>query len=112
MAGVTVSVQITTSNTPRPVLQSYDLTTAERAEFDYIDWAAVDDGRASAEFVRYHGRIYDLGDTEGVPDQKIFPGWDLYITDSFYSGVLFRWPRVDGEIDTEVIICGTWAVKG
>lgn len=41
-----MSVKITTSNAPRDVLQGWQLTAAERAEFDYIDWAAVDEGRA------------------------------------------------------------------
>lgn len=67
--------------------------------------------RSYPEFVRYLGRVYDLGDTEGIPPQDQFPGWDQYITDSFFSGVLFRWPREDygyGEptLDTDHVICG------
>ena len=37
-------MKIITNNVPRPILDSYELTPAERAEFDYMDWGALDDG--------------------------------------------------------------------
>ena len=97
---------IITNNQPRDVLNGWDLTPAERAEFDYIDWPAVERGEASADFVRYKGQLYDLGDTEGMfpADRRWF-----YLSDSFFSGVLFRYPMDEfGHVDTEAIVCGRY----
>lgn len=108
----TTELTIITNNAPRPILHDWDLTAEERAEFDYIDWPAVERGEASAEFARYKGELYDLNDCEGT-----FPGdrrW-FYRSDSFFSGVLFRYaPHEDpyraerGDIDPEHIICGRY----
>lgn len=103
-------ITIITNSHPRDVLYGHDLTETERAEFDYIDWNAVEDGRASAEFARYRGQLYDLNDTEGIP--QFARGWDAYISDSYFSGIVFRYPRENYlgkiEIDTERVIVGRY----
>ena len=81
------SVKITTNNVPRDVIDASELTPAERAEFDYLNWPAIDAGTDSASFVRYHGELIDLGTfmrTDG------FPGWDGFAGDSYFSGTLIR----------------------
>lgn len=106
------TITIKTNNHPRDILYGWDLTPSERAEFDYVDWAAVEDGRANAEFVRYRGQLIDVNDTEGIP--QFAPGWDAYRSDSFFSGIVLRYPRgEDGsgrpvEFDTERVIVGTY----
>lgn len=88
----TDTLTITTNSVPRDVLDGFELTAAEREEFDYIDWAAIEDGRDSASFFRYKGEVYDLGDCEtSTAAANPFPGWDGYYSQTFFSGVLFRY---------------------
>jgi hypothetical protein len=98
-------MQIITNNVPRDIVEAYELTKAEQAEFDFIDWTDVDNGNASPEFFRYRGQLYYL-ESEGRP--SFAPGWDGYLSDSFFSGILFRFPVEDGRPDYERIIVGTY----
>lgn len=103
-----MTITIRTNNIPRDVIDAYELTAAERTEFDYIDWPAVDDGRASASFFRYKGELHDLGEFSadcritrgaGLPDH--LTNWDGYRSDSFFSTLVVRY--VD---DYERVIVG------
>lgn len=99
---------IITNNVPRDILEGWDLSPSEREHFDYIDWAAVERGEESCSFVRYRGELYDLGDTEGRPP-AVLAGWDAYLSDSFFSGVVFRYARDDsGDLDPERVIVGRY----
>jgi hypothetical protein len=51
----------TTNHVPRDLIDASQLTDAERDQFDYLNWRAIDDGRDSATFFRYRGDLYDLG---------------------------------------------------
>ena len=87
---------IRTNHKPRPVLQRYELTEKESAEFDYL---APDEG----SFFRYKGHVYNLGEFCRVIapgagrmhptecDNPGFAGWDCYASDSFFSGVLVKY---------------------
>jgi hypothetical protein len=79
-------LRIITNNVPRLVIDAYELTADERAQFDYLDWSAIDDGRDSATFTRYRGVLMDVGEFT-VTD---LPGWDGIHHDSFFSGTLIR----------------------
>ena len=57
-----MTLKVITNNQPRPVVEAYELTEAERAEFDYLDWAKIEAGEDSASFVRYKGQVLDLGE--------------------------------------------------
>ena len=101
-------MKIKTDNKPREILFGYQLTDAERKEFDYIDSSEIaswDD----AEFVRYKGRLYDLHDTEPGPGSSGMPnelkGWHAYVSQTFFSGVVFRYGEVDGEY---YVVAGTY----
>jgi hypothetical protein len=75
------------------VIDGYELSAAERAEFDYLDWEAIDEGAASAEFFRYRGELYDLGEFT-VWDNPASPtrqGWDGFRSDSYFSGLVVRY---------------------
>jgi hypothetical protein len=88
------SVKITTNRVPREVIDGWQLSAEQRAMFEYIDWPAVERGEDSASFVRFKGEWYDLGDFMRTSDMGVssdFSGWDGYVSDSFFSGVLVRY---------------------
>lgn len=114
-------VRIRTNNVPREVINAWELTPAERAEFDYLDWGAIDSGSESAEFIRYRGQLHDLSEfSRIIPpgsarlhptecNSRDFIGWDGYLSDSYFSGLLIRWERDErGEPDFERVIVGLY----
>jgi hypothetical protein len=82
--------RVITNGAHRPVLDAYALTPRERAEFDYLDWAAIDAGTDSASFFRYRGTLYDLSEFV-QPAPLDVNGWDAFRADSFFSGVAIRY---------------------
>lgn len=89
---------IRTNNVPRDVIDAYELTAAEREEFDYLDWPAIDAGTDGASFFRYRGQLYDLGEFSrdcgilrgsGLPAH--LSSWDGYSSDSFFSATVVRY---------------------
>lgn len=86
-----MNVTIRTNNVPRDTVEAHELTAKERAEFDYLDWPAIEAGDASATFMRFKGQVYDLGEFMRCPDTAWFKGWDGYHSDSAFSGVLVRY---------------------
>lgn len=108
-------VKIITNNVPRDVINAWELSASEREDFDYLDWDAIEDGRDSAEFFRYRGQLYYI-ESEGRP--RFAPGWDAYLSDSFFSGIVYRYPVTepanryhDAEIDYERVVVGTYIVR-
>jgi hypothetical protein len=92
------SITIRTNNVPRDIIDAWELSADERAEFDYIDWPAVDDGRESASFFRYRGELYDLGEfsadygiTRGAGLPAHLSRWDAYQSDTFFSATVIRY---------------------
>ena len=77
-------VRVTTNNIPRDVLYGYELTARERAEFDYY---STEEEFNSAQFFRYKGEVYDLGEFEVAT----IPGWDGQQVDSFFSAIVIRY---------------------
>lgn len=99
-------MNITTNNVPRHTIDAWELTDTERAEFDYIDWPAIEAGNDSATFFRYQGQLYDTSDfmtTHGIGEPEAFARWDGYQSDSFFSGILIRYTD-----DYESVIVGTY----
>lgn len=97
------SITVITNNVPRDVVQAYELTPAERGEFDYLDWDAIEAGSDSASFFRYRGEVYDLGDGFEISMPRGIPGqWDGFRPDSFFSGILVRYCD-----DYERVVVGT-----
>lgn len=95
---------VTTNNHHRPVLQAWELTDAERAEFDYLDWAAIEAGNDSASFFRYRGQVYDLGDFVESPPLEV-NGWDAFQSDSFFSGIVIRYCQGDEDSVVVGLVC-------
>lgn len=105
-----MGVEIRTNNVPRDIIHGFELTEAERKEFDYIDWAKIDEGTDSASFVRYRGQLMDLGEFmrfESTPN--LFVGWDGYAPDSFSTGTVVRF--VEGDMDTTRIVVGYYVTR-
>jgi hypothetical protein len=94
-------IPITTNNVPRDVIDAWELSTKERAEFEYLDWKAIEEGHDSASFFRYKGQVYDLGEFTWHPDSI----WDGIQHDSHFSGIVVRY--VD---DYERVIVGRYCV--
>lgn len=93
--------KVITNNTPRDVLYWYELTDAERKEFDYLD---TETRQSDATFFRYRGVTYDLGEFMRVPNYVAdLATWDGYASDSFYSGVVVKYVE-----HFERVIVGTY----
>ena len=88
-------IKIITNHVPRPIVYGWELTDKERAEFDYYDDEELD----SNMFFRYKGHVYDLSDFERVTPmiRPFHPYWHGYMSDSFFSGILFRFVEDDDE---------------
>jgi hypothetical protein len=80
------TLEIRTNNVPRFTVDGFDVPADVRADFDYIDWEAVDGGTDSATFVQYRSTWYDLGEFTVTN----IPGWDGIATDTFFSGTVIR----------------------
>lgn len=99
-------MNIRTNNVPRPVIYGYELSAAERDEFDYIDWPAVERGETSPEFVRFKGDLIDLHEfmaTSGLHQAPELRTWHGYQSDSFFSGLVIRYSD-----DFEFVVVGTY----
>lgn len=119
-----MTITIRTNNVPRPIINAWELTAKERSEFGYLDWDAIERGEDSASFIRYRGELYDLSEFVRIVPQGgnggafahydhsgELSGWDGIRTDSFFSGIVVRYPREQnyrGEtiLDDESVIVG------
>jgi len=93
-------MKIITNNVPRNLIYGYELTEAEKADFDYIDDINTHD------FFRYRGCLYDPSefmhwDNPASPTRKSV--WQGYQSDSYFSGVVIRYTD-----DFEQVVCGTY----
>jgi len=99
-------ITVKTNHVPRDVIDSSQLTAKEREEFSYHNWTALENGEDSADFFRYKGETYDVGEfmtTSTLPEFNPLTRWDGYHSDSFFSGIVIRY--VD---NGERIIVGTF----
>ena len=79
---------IRTNYVPRDIVYAWELLPAEREEFDYLDWDAIERGEGyNDQFFRYKGEVYDLGEFE----RSNVAGWDGQQTDTFFSATLVRY---------------------
>lgn len=101
-------MKIWTNNVPRFTIDAWELTPKERAEFDYMDWPAIDQGSDSASFVRYKGGLYDLnefvrivpgalqiGFEHGVDEGSPLLAWDYIRTDGYFPATVLRYSGRD-----------------
>lgn len=97
---------ISTTNERERTLYTYrDLPQNAREDFDYVKESEHDDAR----FVKAYGSWYDTGDTEGLaPDDLRSHGWSTYLSDSFFSGIVFRHFDRDGDQLDGVVVGRFW----
>lgn len=96
------NLKIKTNNVPREILLGYQLTDREKREFHYIKADEIDDH----SFVRYRGRVYDLGEFMRLNGGELTDlGWHGAAGDSYFSGVVIKIVRVDHD---DMVILGTY----
>ena len=91
-----------TNNVPREVIDASQLNSDERAQFDYLDWPAIERGEDSASFFRFKGELYDLGEfsadfgiTRGSGLPSDLSGWHGYMSESAFSAMVVRYVEND-----------------
>ena len=90
---------ITTNNHRRELLALDQIPTDAAEVFDYI----TGEDRYSPRMVQYRGEWYDVNDVDGHAINVHIRGWDTYASDSFFSGLVFRY-----EDDYETVAVGTY----
>src|ERR1019366_6189701 len=90
---------IKTNNVPRNLIYGYELSAAERKEFDYIPAYEID----SHDFFRYRGNIYDPSEFMRIPSGMFAPKWHAYASDTFFSGILIKYVN-----EFEQVVCATY----
>lgn len=92
-------MDIITNNRARPLQSFLDLPVKARADFDYIGGADWFDLR----FVQYKGAWYDVADVQAIRTAPGAPvglvvdkdsplaSWSGIQSETFFSGVLFKW---------------------
>jgi hypothetical protein len=91
---------IKTNNVPRYTVDGYELSPKERKDFDYYKPDDLD----CATFFRYRGNVYDVAEFMRVDGIAEFKGWHGYSSDSYFSGILIKFP----EDDQESVIVATY----
>lgn len=88
---------IRTNNVPRDTIYGCELTEKEREEFDYLDWTKADEGSGfHAEFFRYKGQLYDIGEATRLPEGEAYEfGWQGYYQQSAFHAVIIKFAPND-----------------
>ena len=83
-----LQMQIKTNHHFRDVLYWHDLTEAEQGELS-DSYDSVEE----STFFRYRNHVYDLGEFLSARGSgfRLFPNWDGYHNDSFFSAVLVKY---------------------
>jgi hypothetical protein len=70
-------------------LYGYELTEAEKADFDYVD------DIESHNFIRYRGAVIDPSEVFPITDTMRLHGdfkdWQGYQSDSYFSGIVIKY---------------------
>lgn len=98
-------MNITTNRIPRPLQCLHDLPKGAAGDFKYIE------DPHEPRLVQYRGEWYDVYDSMTCPgaeapeaSRNAFSGWDSYISDSYFSGVLFRFADESASGDDHVVV--------
>jgi|SRR5581483_7493134 len=90
-------VTVKTNNIPRDIINGYELNAKEREQFSYIDESETHSWD-EAEFFRYRGQLYDLGEfsadygiTRGAGLPEHLSKWDGYMSESAFSAIVVRY---------------------
>jgi hypothetical protein len=95
-------MKIVSNGALRDLVTFVELPEKEKGWFDYVEG----EEQWSPRFVEYRGSWYDTNDTEGVfPVDK---RW-TYISESYFSGVLFRLPEDEILWGEKVVVGRYWS---
>lgn len=111
-------IEFTTNHHRREPIDSWDIPADVRADFDYIDWSACDRGEDSVTFVRAYGQWFDMNDTEPgpamfggtLPDAFRAAGWNAYKSETYFSGIVFRYVFDSEDSGEYTIVVGRYFV--
>lgn len=92
-------ITIVTNRIPRQLMAKFQLPAKALKDFDYVK----EEDSYTERFVKYRGCWYDVHDTMNVGHLEAFKGWDSYISDTYFSGVLFKLTA-----DHDYVICGRY----
>ena len=92
-------MKIITNNLPRRLLNSWELTCKELADFDYYTKEELQ----GLSFVRYKARCYCLSDFMACGHSYGMDNWHGYEAGTAWSGVLVRYVN-----DGEQVIMGSY----
>lgn len=90
-----MSIKITTNNLPRPLVSWFDIPVDARNKFDYLDAGEKESDR----FVFAYGQWHDFADTQPIgtgpfcfcpPPGSPLNKWHAILTDSAFTGIVFR----------------------
>jgi hypothetical protein len=90
-------MNIITNNHQRQMACLAELPDNVRADFDYVN----EDERYCPRFVRYLGHWYDVLDAQFITRElgsDQFKGWDGIVSETFFSGVLFRFVADEDQV--------------
>lgn len=94
-----MSLTITSNYHTRPVVYAYELTPKERATL-YEAYGIVSDPEKKEfdmrRFVKAYGEYYDLDDVPRAPHNILAKGWDGFVAETFWGGVVFRYFDKEG----------------
>ena len=100
------ALEVRTNWVPRDLLMVADLPEEAQADFDYLE----EDYRYTYQIVKFKGSYYDVFDTQmirvekegvrcgwemGVEPDHPFAKWDSVMSDSYFSGLLFKFTTDD-----------------
>lgn len=103
-------MEIRTNNKPRHIVYGFELSDKEKQEFDYLG-----DDLDNAEFFRYKGQVYDLGEfvriettrtnafTTVAEKDSPLAAWHGISSDSYFSGVVVKYTP-----DYESVVVGQY----
>ena len=84
---------IKTDNKWKNFLYGYELTTAEKKEFDWMSAEELE----TSNFFRYRRQVYSLSNfLVTMPDELKTLGWHAFSADTYFSGVAVQVSQ-DGE---------------
>lgn len=92
-------MKVRTNKVSRPIINGFELSEKEKAEFDYLKGEELD----SSSFFRYRGNVFYLGNFMRCEINESGITWDGYAGDSYFSGTVIK--LVD---DCESVIVGTY----
>lgn len=86
-----MTLSIKTNNQSRDLLCLSDFNEAEQKQIrSDFDWMLPEDLECECGFFRYRSSVYHLQDFMRTEGNEAFQGWDGYLSDSYFSGVLIR----------------------